>query len=152
MLTIKDLCIQYAEQKAVDNITIDIEQGKISGLIGPNGAGKSSLIKACVGMISEYSGEILYENKPLHKNRHWIKEHCGYAPEDTVLLPYLKGREFLELIGTLRKSSDLDKEIKDDDKNLIKKVLCELRTLNKRPQSLKKCIKSTCKNDKVKKL
>jgi ABC-2 type transport system ATP-binding protein len=112
MLTIKNLTVQYEDKKALDNISTKIAQGKISGLIGPNGAGKSSLIKACVGMISEYSGEILYENKLLHKNRHWVKEQCGYAPEDTVLLPYLKGREFLELIGTLRKSSDMNNEIK----------------------------------------
>lgn len=112
MLTIKKLSVQYEEKKAVDDISIEIMQNKISGLIGPNGAGKSSFIKACIGVISEYSGEILYDGKLLHKNRHWVKEQCGYAPEDTVLLPYLKGREFLELIGTLRKSSDLEHEIK----------------------------------------
>ena len=112
MLSIKNLTVQYEDKTAVDDISIEIPQGKISGLIGPNGAGKSSLIKACVGMISEYSGGIFFDTKPLYKNRHWVKEHCGYAPEDTVLLPYLKGREFLELIGTLRKSSDLDNEVK----------------------------------------
>ncbi|HEM49376.1 MAG TPA: ABC transporter ATP-binding protein [Caldithrix sp.] len=111
MLSIKNLSVQYEEKLAVDDISIDIPQNKITGLIGPNGAGKSSLIKACVGMISEYSGEILYDEKPLHKNRHWVKEHCSYAPEDTVLLPFLKGREYLELIGTLRKTADLDNEI-----------------------------------------
>ena len=112
MLSIKNLSVQYEEKLAVDDVSIEISQNKISGLIGPNGAGKSSLIKTCVGMISEYSGEILYGDKPLHKNRHWVKEHCSYAPEDTILLPYLKGREYLEMIGTLRKTLDLDNEIK----------------------------------------
>ena len=112
MLSIKNLSVQYEEKLAVDDVSIEISQNKISGLIGPNGAGKSSLIKTCVGMIGEYSGEILYGDKPLHKNRHWVKEHCSYAPEDTILLPYLKGREYLEMIGTLRKTLDLDNEIK----------------------------------------
>ena len=112
MLSIKNLSVQYEEKLAVDDVSIEISQNKISGLIGPNGAGKSSLIKTCVGMISEYSGEILYGDKPLHKNRHLVKEHCSYAPEDTILLPYLKGREYLEMIGTLRKTLDLDNEIK----------------------------------------
>ena len=112
MLSIKNLSVQYEEKLAVDDVSIEISQNKIRGLIGPNGAGKSSLIKTCVGMISEYSGEILYGDKPLHKNRHWVKEHCSYAPEDTILLPYLKGREYLEMIGTLRKTLDLDNEIK----------------------------------------
>jgi ABC-2 type transport system ATP-binding protein len=112
MLSIKNLSVQYEEKLAVDDVSMEIPQNKISGLIGPNGAGKSSLIKTCVGMIGEYSGEVLYGDKPLHKNRHWVKEHCSYAPEDTVLLPYLRGREYLELIGTLRKIPDLENEIK----------------------------------------
>lgn len=112
MLSIKNLTVQYEEKLAVNDVSIEIPQSKISGLIGPNGAGKSSLIKACVGMIDSYGGEILYNDKPLHKNRHWVKEHCSYAPEDTVLLSYLKGHEYLELIGTLRKTRDLKNEIK----------------------------------------
>jgi ABC-2 type transport system ATP-binding protein len=111
MLSIKNLTIQYEDKLAVDDISIEIPQSKISGLIGPNGAGKSTLIKACVGMIDTYGGEIFYDDILLHKNRHWVKERCAYAPEDTVLLPYLKGREFLELIGTLRKIPDPENEI-----------------------------------------
>ena len=111
MLSIKNLSVQYEEKLAVADISIDFPQKRISGLIGPNGAGKSSLIKACVGMISEYSGKILFNDKLLNENRHWVKKHCGYAPEDTTLMPYLKGREFLEMIGVLRKSSDLKNEI-----------------------------------------
>jgi len=110
MLSIKNLTVRYEYKTAVEDVSLEIQPGRISGLIGPNGAGKSSLIKACVGMIGEYDGEIRYKDKPLHENRHWVKKHCGYAPEDTVLTPYLKGREFLELIGALRKSADLKKE------------------------------------------
>ena len=111
MLSVKNLTVQYENKTAVDDLSIEIQNGKLTGLIGPNGAGKSSLIKTCVGMIAEYSGDILYDLKPLHKHRQWVKENCGYAPEDTILLPYLKGHEFLQLIGTLRKSPDLQNEI-----------------------------------------
>jgi ABC-2 type transport system ATP-binding protein len=111
MLTIKNLTVRYEDKTAVEDVSLEIQPGRISGLIGPNGAGKSSLIKTCVGMIEAFSGEILFNDKPLHENRHWVKQHCGFAPEDTALMPYLKGREFLELIGTLRKSDSPEKEI-----------------------------------------
>lgn len=111
MLSIQNLSVRYENKLALQNVSIDFDKGKISGLIGPNGAGKSTLLKSCVGVIGEFSGKIFYNGKDLKKNRHWVKEHCGYAPEDTVLLPYLKGKEFLELIGTLRKSNKLAQEI-----------------------------------------
>lgn len=111
MLSIKKLTIQYETKFAVRDLSLEVEPGKITGLIGPNGAGKSSLIKACVGIIETFNGSIEFNQLDIKNNRHHIKQICGYAPEDTVLLPYLKGREFLELIGTLRRSSDLQNEI-----------------------------------------
>jgi ABC-2 type transport system ATP-binding protein len=111
MLSIKNLSVQYETKLAVNDVSLDVSDSKITGLIGPNGAGKSSLIKACVGLIDEYSGSIKYNGLDNRKNRHKVKQICGYAPEDTVLLPYLKGNEFLELICKLRQVADVKQDM-----------------------------------------
>ncbi len=113
MLSIKNLSIQYENVIAVKNISYDFNSGIINGLIGPNGAGKSSLLKACVGLINDYQGKIIYDEKELGKNRTWVKKQCGYAPEDAVLFPYLTGEEFLQLIASIRnnKQEDLTNEV-----------------------------------------
>ncbi len=111
MLSIKNVTITYDTQDAVKDISLDFLPGKLTGLIGRNGAGKSSLLKAAVGLISGYTGTIEFNGKELNKNRFWIKQNCGYAPEDAELLPYLTGREFLELIAKIRKSTDTQKEM-----------------------------------------
>lgn len=49
---------EYEEKKAVDNLTIAIEEGEFIGLIGPNGAGKTTLIKMLTGIIAPSSGEV----------------------------------------------------------------------------------------------
>ena len=54
---------------------------------------------------------IFFDTQELFSNRHWVKEHCGYAPEDAELLPYLKGGEFLTLIGQLRNSENTIQEV-----------------------------------------
>lgn len=111
MISIKNLTIAYDTQKAVKDISLSFLPGKLTGLIGQNGAGKSSLLKAAVGLINGFEGTIEFNGTDLIKNRFRIKQNCGYAPEDAELLPYLTGREFLELIGTIRRSPDLQEEI-----------------------------------------
>ena len=49
MIKVNNLTIRYPEVIAVDDVSMQLEEGIIYGLVGPNGAGKSSLIKAMVG-------------------------------------------------------------------------------------------------------
>jgi ABC-2 type transport system ATP-binding protein len=103
MINIQNLTISYNETLAVDNVSIKFQPGKITGIIGPNGAGKSSLIKALVGLNMAFSGNISYEKRDLKKNRQWLKERLGYAPEDAEFLPYLTGSEYLEMMASFYK-------------------------------------------------
>ena len=111
MLTIKNLKVSYDNKIAVDDISVTFKPSKITGLIGPNGAGKSTLMKTCIGIISAYSGEILYDDLPLNKNRFWVKQNAVYAAENAELLNYLTGQEFLKLISKIYKLNDADDRI-----------------------------------------
>lgn len=112
MITLQDVSVEYENCTALNRVSVQFPSGKISGLIGPNGAGKSSLLKSCMGLIPEFSGIIRFDAHDLRKERHWIKQHCGYAPEDTILPSYLKGLELLQLVATLRQTAHPDEEIK----------------------------------------
>lgn len=59
----------YKIVRAVDNISMDIEQGEIVGYLGPNGAGKSTTIKMMTGILEPTSGEILVNGVVPYKNR-----------------------------------------------------------------------------------
>jgi ABC-2 type transport system ATP-binding protein len=111
MLSIKNLAVNFENLTAVNNLSFTFEPGKINGLIGPNGAGKSSLLKACVGLIDDYNGEIFYNEKILSENHTWVKQHCGYAPEDAELFPYLSGKEFLQLIAAIKEVKKINDEV-----------------------------------------
>ena len=68
--SIRDLFSRdYKIIRAVDNITMNIEQGEIVGYLGPNGAGKSTTIKMMTGVLKPTSGEILVNGVIPYQNR-----------------------------------------------------------------------------------
>lgn len=68
--SLKDLFSRdYKTVKAVDNISMTIEQGEIVGYLGPNGAGKSTTIKMMTGVLEPTSGEILVGGNVPYQNR-----------------------------------------------------------------------------------
>ena len=59
LLSLKHLKKYYATQKAVDDISFDIQKGSIFGLLGPNGAGKTTLLRMITGIFYPDAGEIV---------------------------------------------------------------------------------------------
>tara|TARA_Y100000590_G_scaffold11715_1_gene14314 strand:- start:171 stop:944 length:774 start_codon:yes stop_codon:yes gene_type:complete len=62
MLSIKNLNKNFGGLKAVNDVSLNIKQGSITGLIGPNGAGKTTLFNTIAGVYSPNSGEIFLED------------------------------------------------------------------------------------------
>ena len=66
----------------MDNLSIDIPQGKIFGLLGPNGAGKTTLIRIINRITIPNSGEVLFNGRPITQSD---VEKIGYLPEERGL-------------------------------------------------------------------
>ena len=95
MIEIKNLTKEYGTFKAVDDLNLKAEAGKITVILGPNGAGKSTTIKSICGLL-KYKGEILidgYENHSLDAKRVF-----GYIPEVANLYDNLTVDEHLKFI------------------------------------------------------
>lgn len=76
--SIKDLFSRnYKTVCAVDNISMDVEQGEMIGYLGPNGAGKSTTIKMMTGVLEPTSGEILIDGSVPYKNRTKNAQNIG---------------------------------------------------------------------------
>jgi len=65
LLEVDDLTVQYGPAVAVDNVSLELEEGERVALIGPNGAGKSSLINAICGMVKPARGRIRVRGREL---------------------------------------------------------------------------------------
>ncbi len=78
----------FATQKAVDDISFNIQQGSIFGLLGPNGAGKTTLLRMITGIFYPDEGEVMLDGKKLDPLTDIIK--IGYMPEERGLYKKMK--------------------------------------------------------------
>jgi len=114
MIELINLTKFYGNLKAVDNLNLKIEPGKIYGFLGPNGAGKTTVIKMIMGLTNPTKGEIIINGNTLNiKNVQRVKFRIGYLPEELILYEKLKGKEFLEFICGIYKVKDVFKSIKN---------------------------------------
>jgi ABC-2 type transport system ATP-binding protein len=106
MLSIRNIVKQYASQRALDDVSIEIEKGKVFGLLGPNGAGKTSLIRIINQITAPDSGEILFNGEKLSQAH---IERIGYLPEERGLYKKMEIGEqiiyFAQLKGLSREEA-----------------------------------------------
>jgi ABC-2 type transport system ATP-binding protein len=82
MLSVNNIVKQYAAHRALDDVSLTVEQGKIFGLLGPNGAGKTSLIRIITQITAPDSGEVIFNGTRLNSNH---IARIGYLPEERGL-------------------------------------------------------------------
>lgn len=85
--------------KAINNITLQIEQGTICALLGENGAGKTTIIKILMGMLKFDDGEVKIKRQSIKENYPIsLKKIIGYVPDTNTLYGYLTGYQYLRFI------------------------------------------------------
>lgn len=97
----------YGAQKALNEVTLTIKKGQITGLLGPNGAGKSTLMKIITGAILPTSGTAVVNGIDVITSPLEVQRSLGYLPEHNPQYLELYVREYLEYVAQLYK---VDKE------------------------------------------
>jgi branched-chain amino acid transport system ATP-binding protein len=97
LLRLNDVSVNYGPVKAVDSVSLYVDDGELVALVGTNGAGKSSLLKSIIGVVSPASGAIvLSDQQHLERKRpYWTARHCGvaYVAEDRNIFGRMSVRE-----------------------------------------------------------
>lgn len=119
-IEVKNLLKVYGEQKAVNNISFNVEQGEIVGFLGPNGAGKSTTMKIITGYLQPTAGEAFVAGINVADNPLEIKKKIGYLPELNALYYDMYVREYLEFTAELYK---VDSSSNPGRKSKIEKVI-----------------------------
>lgn len=114
MLEAQSLSKTYSSIPAVSKLSFTLERGQILGCLGPNGSGKSTTVKMLLGLIEPTGGQVLFRGKAIAHNLASYRKQIGYVPEEANLYPYLTGREYLDLVGTLRGMERKSREAKTD--------------------------------------
>jgi ABC-2 type transport system ATP-binding protein len=106
LLSLQHLKKYYATQKAVDDISFDIQKGSIFGLLGPNGAGKTTLLRMITGIFYPDGGTITLDGKPFNPIEDISK--IGYMPEERGMYKKMKIGEQALYLAQLKGLSKAD--------------------------------------------
>jgi len=101
MIKIKNLTKTFPGIKALDNISITIEDKEFFGLLGPNGAGKSTLMNLLIGYLNPETGNIFINDNKVSKSNSEFRMTIGYVPQSLALYDELNPVQNLEIFGRL---------------------------------------------------
>ena len=103
----------YGTQKALDDVSFEVNSGGIVGFLGPNGAGKSTMMKIITCFIPQTSGTVTVNGYDTFEHSIDVRKIVGYLPEHNPLYLDMYVKEYLEFIGGLHQVPDLKKRIKE---------------------------------------
>jgi len=108
VVEINNLTVQYPDVKALDDVSLVVNQGDFLGIIGPNGAGKSTLFASMLGLNTKYKGTIKFFDEDIKKSKNYLKE-LGYVPQKPIFEKNFPVTVTDVVRMGLRKESDEDK-------------------------------------------
>jgi ABC-2 type transport system ATP-binding protein len=106
VIHLEGLTKRYGATVAVDDLTLDVNEGEVLGVLGPNGAGKTTTIRLLLGLIRPTSGSATVFGLDAQRDAVAIHKQIAYVPGDAALWPALTGEETLHLFAELHGSVD----------------------------------------------
>jgi ABC-2 type transport system ATP-binding protein len=103
VIEVKNLTKIYGNHVAVDDISFNLEPGKIYGFLGPNGAGKSTTMNIMTGYIAATGGEVIINGHNILDEPEEAKACIGYLPELPPLYMEMTVEEYLRFAAKLKK-------------------------------------------------
>ncbi|MBP5538919.1 MAG: ATP-binding cassette domain-containing protein [Bacteroidales bacterium] len=138
LISCQHITKRFGTKTALDDVSVDIPQGRIFGLLGPNGAGKTTLIRIINRILIQNEGAVLFEGRPITRED---VARIGYLPEERGLyrkmkvgdqamyLAQLKGMSASEASAELKKwfqkfgiASWWNKKVEELSKGMAQKV------------------------------
>jgi branched-chain amino acid transport system ATP-binding protein len=101
MLEVSELEAGYGPIRALDRVSIDVQEGELVAIIGANGAGKTTLLMTISGIVPARGGEVRFCGRPITglPSHEIVRLGIGHSPEGRRIFPRLTVRENLELGG-----------------------------------------------------
>ncbi|HVP58322.1 MAG TPA: ATP-binding cassette domain-containing protein [bacterium] len=101
MVTLEKLTKKFGDFTAVDEVSLEVQQGEIFGFLGANGAGKTTTIRMLCGLLIPTSGKGTVAGYDIYRDSEKIKKSIGYMSQKFSLYRDLTGRENLAFYGSV---------------------------------------------------
>ncbi len=90
----------YQQERAVDDVTLEVVRGETTVLIGPSGCGKSTLLRILLGLVEPDAGGVEFDGRPVDPQRiDELRQQIGYVIQQGGLFPHLDARQNISLMA-----------------------------------------------------
>ena len=96
------LTVYYGKHRGIIDVDLSINEGEVYGFLGPNGAGKTTTQRVLMDIIRPTKGRASIFGLDCQRDGVAIRKRVGYLPGELSLYPNMRGRNFLDLIGSLQ--------------------------------------------------
>ncbi|MBN9613572.1 MAG: ATP-binding cassette domain-containing protein [Actinobacteria bacterium] len=98
MIEIAGISRSFGDRKVLDEVTFDVQNGRMTGFVGGNGAGKTTTMRIVLGVLAAHGGEVRFDGRPITADD---RGRFGYMPEERGLYPKMKVAEQLVYLARL---------------------------------------------------
>ncbi|MCY1634490.1 gliding motility-associated ABC transporter ATP-binding subunit GldA [Marinifilum sp. D737] len=102
-IKVQEVSKLYGKQKALDNVSFEINQGEVVGFLGPNGAGKSTMMKIITGFVPQSYGLVEVNGLNIEEHSLEVRRQIGYLPEHNPLYLEMYVKEYLDHVASIYK-------------------------------------------------
>ncbi|SNY91560.1 ABC-2 type transport system ATP-binding protein [Cohaesibacter sp. ES.047] len=117
-IDVKNLVKRFGDKTVVNNVSLTVDQGEISGFLGPNGSGKTTTIRVMCGLLTPDEGEGTVLGHDLRREQLHIKRQVGYMTQKFSLYTDLTIEENLYFVARLYGLSPARDFVRDTLENL----------------------------------
>lgn len=110
---VENITKTYGTQKALDNVSFNIDKGEVVGFLGPNGAGKSTMMKIVTGYVIPDHGETNVCGININGSSIEARRLIGYLPEHNPLYLDMYVREYLSMVAGLYQLDNINKRVSE---------------------------------------
>jgi len=137
LLSVKNISLNFGKRRILDDVSLDVDEGKIIVLTGKSGSGKTSILGIISGLLDPDSGEVLYNNKNIlkwgdFKRSRFRNKEVGFVFQFFNLLPDMTSYQNIRYPTIIKLfPKNVDKEIRD-----LAKLLNIEEILHQNPSTL----------------
>ncbi|MCG3087642.1 ABC transporter ATP-binding protein [Sporosarcina cyprini] len=106
MIKLQGISKKYGGKRVLDQVSLELPQGKIIGLVGENGSGKSTMLKVIAGLLTPDEGKATFNGEPITRN---IAAHLAYMSDTDAFYPYFKVGQLFDYYASQFEDFDLIK-------------------------------------------
>lgn len=102
MIEVNGLVKRYGAERAVDNISFQVQTGEVLGFLGPNGAGKTTTMKVLTCYLPPSEGSVKVDGLDVQTDSLDVRHKIGYLPENTPLYQEMTTYDYLSFVAAMR--------------------------------------------------